>query len=255
MYVKIRDKKNRDEETMNISVEDITLLLNRKIGSRVIGKCYGVSHTTILKYAKSKRKFETKYETKKQTYNAHIPIEEVSYFIDGYRINNGSISKMHHSRKTLENSPLLIVISNHKEPIYFRIFKDGKETQFKFYVTIEEALEKGMIQRNTYLCMDRKYKRLIKWLENINIQVVVYGKSPKRPYNSQVERLFGNISKVIYEDMEFIETLNKSQLIQYLKGLCEIYFNYNPSIFLQFLKTKQMNFTKEESVNILTVKR
>jgi len=240
----------------NISKEDIRLLLNRKIGSRVIGKCYNLSHTTILKIAKSHRKFETKYETKKQTYNDNIPLEQVNYFIDGYRINNGSIQKRHHSRKTLDNSPLLIVLSNHESPLYFRIFKDGKETLFKFYVTIEEALEKGIIQRNTYLCMDRKYNKLIRWLSKLNINVVVYGKSPKRPYNSQVERLFGNISKVIYEDMEFIETLNKSQMIQYLKGLCEIYFNYNPSIFLQFLKTKQMNFskTKEESVNILTVK-
>jgi len=229
-------------------VDEYAILQQHNIGLRVIGKCYNLSHNTIRNRLKEndlnkpKRKFDTKLTIRRQKHNSHISLSEVTHFIDGYRINNNSIRRLHHSRKTIDNSPLLLALCNRKEVLHYEVFSVCKETQQKYSILIDNALKRGIKLR--VVCMDRVYKKLIKRLQKLNIEVVVYGKTTIRPYNTQIERQFANMSKTLYGDMAFIETLNKEDLREYFLGLCEVFFYYKQNRLLSFLQKREIETLK-----------
>jgi len=214
------------------------LLRERKIGLRAIAKCFGVSHQTIKNRLKQidayikVRQFDRKHTKRNLTYNKHL-IDKATHFIDAWDFSNGSISKMHHKRKRLENTPLLITLCNKERVLTYEIFTIPKENAYKYQIVVEKALEKGI--NIEYLVIDRYYKKLVKWLEGKEITPIIYGKDTKRPYNVEVERQFGNIAKTQYEDIEFVKLLTPEQLRDYMKGLVEIYHNYNATPMINFL--------------------
>ena len=240
IFIKFRVKIKKTE-IISVLLNEIQQLRNHGIGLNVLSKTYGISKPILHKLTRNmKRKFDKKLEIHKQTYNAHIPIDKADYFMDGWDLSNGSIRKMHHARKKLTNSPIMITVSNRTQVIEYEIFQVNSEYAQLYLHVIEKA-----DLHNCIIVFDRLMKRLFEHLKKTrNIISVVYGKSQKRPYNTQIERWFGNIAKVQYADLEFVESLNRNEKAHYMRGLAELYFRNNPLILLQLFQQKDIESQK-----------
>jgi len=222
---------------------EIRTLLNRKIGFRLISKIlcrkYGIkiSHTTLSKYFKSKREADDYKEHKHLSYNSNVDKSLISYYVDGKRLNNGSIADKHHNRSSLVNA-VLVILATRDKVINYNVYPTKAEYEQYYREVIEPIMYKH--KTKTYIRFDRVYTKLFRELEKFNLIAVVYPKTQNNPYNSYAEQKFVNIAKTSYEDMEFMLSLNNAQRIKYLKALAQIYFDNDDTLMLELVKETQV---------------
>ena len=225
-------------------INEIKMLHELNFGLMAISKCYGVSHQTIKNWLlkaesyEAKRDFDKYNPHQKQKLNDHVPIEKITHVLDFTRpITNGSIADKHHSRKILK--PIILgTIKNIKtNRIVYHLWLGKEENTFKVLFLVQKALDEG--EKIKYLRSDRVLMKVAKALEKIGITLVVYPKDQKRPYNSRAEQTFVNIKKWVYCNLNLIMSLDNSEVLELIKGVCEVYYNHNPKLILRVIDELQ----------------
>jgi len=150
------------------------------------------------------RTADTAYIADKQLVNEHIDRSLITHSMDYYRLSNGQISRMHHSRGNIwfDNECLLlgIIVNVETKQKYWMVWTDNSENTQRTIQLILKAQSNNEDIR--YLQMDRQLNSVVKGCDEIGITVVVYGKSEAYPYNTEAEQCFGNISKCFYSIMD-----------------------------------------------------
>jgi len=229
----------------NEKINEIKILHELNFGLIAIGNCYGVSHQTIKNWLKksseyeAKRKFiKKKRKRHRQSLNDHVDPKLITHVLDFTRpISNGSIAKMHHSRKTLKPVVLGTIKNVKTGKIIYHIWKGKEENSFKVMFLVQKALDAG--EKIKYLRSDRVLMKVAKALEKIGITLVVYPKDQKRPYNSRAEQTFVNIKKWVYCNLDLIMSLDNDRVMELVKGVCEVYYNHNPKLVLRVINELQ----------------
>jgi len=229
---------------MEKQINEIKMLHDLNFGLTAIAKCYGVSHQTVknwlveAKNYEPKRSFDSKKNHKRLGLNAHVDPKLITHVLDFSRpISNGSIADKHHSRKILK--PIILgTIKNIKtKRIVYHLWLGKEENTFKVLFLVQKALDDG--EKIKYLRSDRVLMKVAKALERIGITLVVYPKDQKRPYNSRAEQTFVNIKKWVYCNLSLIMSLDNSEALELIKGVCEVYYNHNPKLVLGVINELQ----------------
>ena len=229
---------------MNEKINEIKILHELSFGLTAIAKCYGVSHQTIKNWlveAKNydpKRNFDSKKNHKRLGLNAHVDLKLITHVLDFTRpISNGSIADKHHSRKTLKPIVLGTIKNVKTGKVIYHLWRGKEENSFKVMFLVQKALDEG--EKIKYLRSDRVLIKVAKALEKIGITLVVYPKNQKRPYNSRAEQTFVNIKKWVYCNLNLIMSLDNSEALELIKGVCEVYYNHNPKLILRVIDELQ----------------